>query len=218
MGNIRFGAPRELVLWLRDTFKVKTFVETGTNRADTTVWASGEFEKVITVEGFEPLYQEAVNNFGERKNITFLLGDSRDHIRDLSNTITEPAIFWLDAHWCGEHTFGSSDECPVMDELQALIRSAVPHFILIDDARLFLAPPPRPHQADHWPDIARICEVLTQPSANCYVAVQDDVIIAVPASAKLETIEFLRDHETPKATVELNQPKLRHRIRQRLGL
>ena len=57
MGSVRFGVPRDLVLWLRDTFKVKVFVETGTNQAEMSVWASANFERVFTVEAYDMLSQ-----------------------------------------------------------------------------------------------------------------------------------------------------------------
>ena len=193
MGNIRFGAPRELVLWLSKTFGITTFVETGTNRAETTVWAADHFKRVFTVEGYEPLYLKAVENFGQRANIKFLKGDSRDHIRSIANSLTEPAIFWLDAHWCGEHTFGKSDECPVVGELEELNRIPLQHMVLIDDARLFLAPPPAPHEASHWPDISEVCRLLTSHNSKRYVAIHDDVIVAVPGAARLQFVEFLRN-------------------------
>ncbi len=192
MGCVRFGAPRELVLWLRNTFDVKTFVETGTNRAETSVWASDEFQNVKTIEAYEPLFRNAVESYGSRRNIEFLLGDSREHIRQLVSSLVNPAIFWLDAHWCGTETFGNGDECPVLGELESLNASAVAHFILIDDARLFLSPPPSPHDANHWPDIATICRALQNHSSNRYVAVHDDVIVAVPGFAKTSIVEFIR--------------------------
>jgi hypothetical protein len=148
---------------MRDTFKAKVFVETGTNQAETAVWASANFEHVFTVEAYEPLYQKAVETFGSRKNIQFLKGDSRAHIKSLTDSLTEPAIFWLDAHWCGENTFGKSDECPVVGELELLNASKVPHIVLIDDARFFLAPPPPPHEATYWPDISAILPVDGRP-------------------------------------------------------
>ncbi|MGA3087506.1 MAG: hypothetical protein ABSD75_02765 [Terriglobales bacterium] len=201
MGAIRFGVPRELVLWLRDTFRVNVFVETGTNRAETAVWASANFESVFTIEAYEPLYQRAIEALGERKNIQFLHGDSRTHIRSLLSVLAEPAIFWLDAHWCGEHTFGKSDECPVIGELELLNTSKVAHIVLIDDARLFLAPPPPPHESSHWPDITTICKLLSMHDTNRYVVVHDDVIIGVPDVAKSRLIEFIRD-ETLKSGLQ----------------
>jgi hypothetical protein len=192
MGAIRFGVPRELVLWLRDTFKAAVFVETGTNQAETAVWASGHFERVFTIEAYGPLYQRAIEAFGHRKNIQFLKGDSRTHIKDLLTSLTKPAIFWLDAHWCGECTFGKGEECPVVGELELLNTSKVPHVVLIDDARLFLAPPPLPHEASHWPDIATICEILSMGDKKRYVVVHEDVIIGVPNVAKPHFTEFLQ--------------------------
>lgn len=192
MGAIRFGVPRELVLWLRDTFSVNVFIETGTNRADTAVWASQNFERVFTIEAHEPLYQQALEAFGDRKNIQFLKGDSRTHIKSLLASLSGPAIFWLDAHWCGEGTFGKIEECPVVGELELLNTSKVAHIVLIDDARLFLAPPPLPHDASHWPDITTICELLSIRGTNRYVVVHDDVIIGVPDAAKTRLIDFIR--------------------------
>jgi hypothetical protein len=192
MGNVQFGAPRELVLWLRDTFNVDTFVETGTNRAETAMWASKQFQRVITVEGYPPLYNAAVKSFGDNKTIEFLLGDSRDHLRRVADSLQNQAIFWLDAHWCGDETYGNSDECPVLGELEALNSSGMSHIVLIDDARLFLAPPPPPHVADHWPDIAAVCRAMEGCPGNRYVAVHEDVIVGVPAEAKPSFVEFLR--------------------------
>ncbi len=192
MGSVRFGAPKPLVLWLRDLCKIGTFVETGTNRAETAAWASGQFEQVYTVEAYEPLHQQAVEKYGDRKNIHFLKGDSREHIRSLIHQLQDPAIFWLDAHWCGEFTFGKADECPVIGEVELLNSCPVPHIVLIDDARLFLAPPPAPHQADHWPDIATVCRLLTDYRTPRYVVVHEDVIIAVPATARNQLVDFVR--------------------------
>jgi|SRR5579862_450342 len=209
MGAIRFGVPKELVLWLREAFQISVFVETGTNRAETAVWASENFGRVFTIEANGPLHQRAIETFGDRRNIQFLAGDSRVHIKSLLTSLTEPAIFWLDAHWCGEDTFGKTEECPVVGELELLNTSKVGHLVLIDDARLFLAPPPPPHDASHWPDIATICELLSAPEHSRYVAVHDDVIIAVPDFAKPRLIEFLRIEKSalqPQSTAVRRSP------------
>jgi hypothetical protein len=201
MGAIRFGVPRELVLWLRDVFKIDVFVETGTNRAETAVWASAHFAHVFTIEANEGLHQRAIETFGDRKNIQFLKGDSRVHIKSLLASLTEPAIFWLDAHWCGEDTFGKTEECPVVGELELLNTSEVNHIVLIDDARLFLAPPPPPHEPNHWPDIATICGLLSTRATSRYVVVHDDVIIAVPDVVKNLFMEFIR-REAPRDVLQ----------------
>ena len=222
MGSVRFGVPRDLVLWMRDTFKAKVFVETGTNQAETAVWASANFERVFTVEAHEPLHQKAVETFGSCKNIRFLRGDSRTHIKSLTSSLTEPAIFWLDAHWCGENTFGKSDECPVVGELELLNASKVPHIVLIDDARFFLAPPPAPHEATYWPDISAICRLMAAHDSHRYVAVHDDVIIGVPGAARPQLVEFLRaefiKNTSPPAPTPKPAPRtLLRRIRSKIG-
>ncbi|HEX3358617.1 MAG TPA: hypothetical protein VHS31_16700 [Tepidisphaeraceae bacterium] len=192
MGSVRFGAPRDLIRWMKDAFVVETFVETGTNHAETAVWAAGVFPNVITVEGQKTLYDENVARHGHHKNISFLLGDTRQHIGTLAKSLNHPAIFWLDAHWCGGETFGVSSECPVLEEIEALNNSTIPHFILIDDARLFTAPPPPPHAANQWPDISTICKLLGVHNSNRYVAIMEDVIVAVPNSSKHQFVEYLR--------------------------
>jgi hypothetical protein len=76
--------------------------------------------------------------------------------------------------------------------LELLNICKVAHIVLIDDARLFLAPPPLPHEASHWPDIATICGLLSMPGTTRYVVVHEDVIIGVPDVARARLTEFIR--------------------------
>ena len=171
---------------------ISTFVETGTNKGETSVWASGVFDRVVTIEASELLYRAAVKQYHGIGNIEFLFGDCRLRLVDVVASLTSPALFWLDAHWCGNSTFGKSAECPVLDELSAINSSAHGHVILIDDARLFLAPPPPPHEADHWPTIANICETLDRGTAKRHISVFRDVIVAVPSTFRHCVVDFLR--------------------------
>jgi hypothetical protein len=192
MGCYRFGVPRDLVLWLKEAFALQHFIETGTNRGETAAWASGHFNQVTTIEGSPLLFDAARKEYGRVRNIEFLLGDSRAHLRRLVPQLSGPAIFWLDAHWCGTDTFGQADECPVLGEVHPINASPHGHFVLIDDARYFLAPPPAPHDADHWPDIWQVCSQLKKHVSDRHVVVHEDVIIAVPHSAKRELTQYLR--------------------------
>jgi hypothetical protein len=197
MGFVRFGAPKELVTWLKGAFGVTAFVETGTNKAETTVWAAHEFERVYTIEAFEPLYHLATERYGGIYNIQFFLGDSRTILRQLMPSLTKPAIIWLDAHWCGEDTFGKGAECPVLEELAAINEAAVDHFVLIDDASFFVLPAMPPHDPDHWPNIREICAALAAHSSNRYVIIFEDVIVAVPEWAKPNIINYIRTPRKP---------------------
>ena len=98
---------------MRDTFKAKVFVETGTGQAETAVWASANFERVFTVEAHEPLHQKAVETFGVQEHP--ISQRRQPHSHQISDKFAHRACdLWLDAHWCGENTFGKSDECPVV--------------------------------------------------------------------------------------------------------
>lgn len=182
MGIVRMGPPENLVLLIKNKYKISTFVETGTFKGQTAFWAAKHFDQVITVENSQEYYDELINT--ERENIEFLLGDSRLHLKTIINRIQAPAIFWLDSHWCGDSSFGEKDQCPLLKELAIINTSNFDHFILIDDARLFLSPPPCPNDLSQWPTILKIFNILSEKNQNRYMVIFEDVIVAVPHHAK----------------------------------
>ena len=206
MGNVSFGTPTAIVEKMRTEFKLGEFVETGTYLGNTAAWASEQFERVFTIEGSPDFHQQASKHHQERRNIEFLLGDSRTMLSEvvarLGNT---PALFWLDAHWM-PGSFGQANECPVIEEIAAIHQSQAEHFILIDDARLFLAPPPLPHRAKDWPDIGAVLSALNIPGRlPNYTVVYNDVIISVPAHARASMCDFYQQ-QTTSAFEEAQRP------------
>jgi len=183
MGLFAMGVPVKLTEILKDKYKVKTFVETGTYMGGTTLWAAQRFEKVITVENSKAIFEKTSSLHKDKKNIEFLFGNSKDHLKSIVAELDSPAIFWLDAHWSGGETYGIEDECPIIKEIETINNSAHNHIILIDDARLFMKPPPLPHKAEQWADISQIIFKLNEVK-NRYCFIADDVIGAVPADAK----------------------------------
>jgi hypothetical protein len=174
MGNIGFENLKELGLALRDTYNLDTFIETGTYRAYTSSWASGQFKNVITIEADEGLHKRAQMSHKDKKNIKFILGDSATELAKVLKRRKKPALIWLDAHWCKS---GDSPrpECPLREELQAILESGVEHFILIDDARLFENPP-----NEQWPTLEEINKSLP----DFYTSeIWNDAIIAFPIKA-----------------------------------
>ena len=142
MGSARMGPPRELVQQLRDACHTTHFIETGTHQGYTAQWAATCFSQVTTVEFSQELYTTATKKWAHLNNVNFLYGDSRRVLAQMVPELKSTAIFWLDAHWSGGPTYGQGDECPLLDELSIIINDSRPHVILIDDARLFTAPPP----------------------------------------------------------------------------
>src|SRR5262249_19203678 len=154
----------------------RDFVETGTYTGRTAAWAAGAFGSVITIEASPELYAFAAEPLQCLKNVRRVLGDSREVLAPIVSSLAGPAVFWLDAHWSGPPTAGEHDECPLLEELQALARSPHENFVLIDDARLFLAPPPAPHRPEHWPSIDEVSEALSRLPHRGTTLVFDDVI------------------------------------------
>lgn len=185
MGTVSFGVPSEITLALSRLNSVKTFVETGTFRGGTTRWAAAHFEKVFTIERAPTIYELNAPDLGRFPNVTALLGDSRRVLPEIVSALgDQPAVFWLDGHWSGADTAGESDECPLLGELAAL-SGRHEDIILIDDARLFLSAPPRPHNPTEWPGVCEIVEALGRHCGKPFVQIIDDVIFAVPSKEQM---------------------------------
>ena len=181
------GVPKELALALRDAAGVKTFIETGTYKGATAKWAAGEFDKVVTIEWYRPRFRKTKAALsGEYKNVKFCNGDSRTRFQKERKLVKEDAVMlWLDAHWSGnyEQSVGTPGECPLIQELAAVKSNDI---VLIDDARLFRNPPPRPHDPEQWPNMRQIRAALP----GRYTVIWNDVIISVP----LPLAEIVRQH------------------------
>jgi len=182
MGIVRMGPPEELLLLLKRDLNVSTFVETGTFNGGTAAWASNHFKKVITYKHLQ--------------NIDFLFGDSRSVLKNTVAQIPKPAIFWLDAHWCSMDSYGYNDQCPIIEEVQLVGSTGIKHCIFIDDARLFLSPPPLPNKTEQWPTIDQLCSTIQSISKSYYIVVFEDVIIATPDNSRALVSEYCQTANT----------------------
>jgi FkbM family methyltransferase len=190
------GPPTDIISKLKEAHKIKTLVETGTYYGNTTYWASLAFEKVITIEYSELIYQKVTEKYNHVKNIEFLYGDTRDWLDNIVPQLDAPALFWLDAHWSGGYTYGEREQCPLIQEIGLINRSQYEHFILVDDARLFLSPPPSPNSAEQWPDITAVLGSLNSGRSPRYIVIIEDVIIAVPYWAKPLVMQYCQGLST----------------------
>ncbi len=222
MGIVRWGAPTEIIVKIKELYGIDKFVETGTYYGKTACWAASVFKQVITVENSAVIYENVKKTCGHIKNIKFVYGDSRTELDKIISEIDCPCIFWLDAHWSQGDTFGKKDECPLIKEIEIINNSKFDHVILIDDARLFEYPPPSPHNFEAWPDIYSVLSTLNSSSWKRYIVIIEDVIIAVPNSLKSgiadyyqsvsnriwkEYNENLREAKNAKATKEQKDNK-----------
>ncbi|MEJ0013494.1 MAG: hypothetical protein WDM94_12915 [Bauldia sp.] len=197
MGIVHSGVPHRLALWLRDALPAADFVETGTNLGGTVTWAGRNFQHAVSIEADRRLYERARGMLASSRNIELRFGQSQDELVPVVTTVRGPAVIWLDAHWSGEGTAGEAMECPLLQEIDAVDAGQFQHAILIDDARLFLNPPPPPHKADQWPTIGAVVDRLRARFADAFVMVSDDVIVRVPAALRSPLEQFMGRESRP---------------------
>jgi len=200
MGIVYPGLPQRLALWLRDTATAKDFFETGTYLAGTALWAARHFDRVISIEADRQLYAAARKRLASYANVDLKLGRSQDVLAALVPKLSQPALMWLDAHWCAGDVAaaGENQECPVLDEIATIDAGIIQHLILIDDARYFFNPPPPPHKREHWPSAVAVIEQL-RAKYDGYICVTDDVIIRLPVALR-DPFEALIGHR-PRTTL-----------------
>lgn len=201
MGTKRMGPPEGLVIKLKDVVGSECFIETGTFKGNTAKWASNYFDKVITIENSSEIYKDTSNRLSEINNIDFRFGHTIEKLQEIVPALGAPAIFWLDAHWCGGASYGRQDECPIITEVEIINRSKQSHCILIDDARLFMAPPPYPHDMNMWPDITALLNAINEKK-NRYTVIHDDAIISVPEIGKEIVQEYCRAIDLPASPMQ----------------
>ena len=188
------GPPDKLIETLEEKFKLEVFIETGTYKGDTALWASKLFKKVYTIELLDDYFETASENLGKYSNIKLLFGDSRKILPSIIKNLKRPAVFWLDAHMCGDSKFRDKiiDECPLLEEIKIINKFNDKHLILIDDAGYFISPPPPPHKSSNWPELSEILDLLNSKK-NRYTTIEEDVIISVPDRMKETLSNFYKN-------------------------
>lgn len=95
------------VEFLRKYIDIKKYpcvVETGTLYGDSAMRISEEFPEVHTIEIHPTLFARASQRFAARPSVTCHFGDSASVLPKLLPKLQSPTIFYLDAHWSGDHT------------------------------------------------------------------------------------------------------------------
>lgn len=114
------------------------FIETGTYLGDMVFAQKNSFESVISIEIQPQLKKAAEQRFKKDKNVTILLGDSGKVLHEIMPKMSETALLWLDGHYSGGITGKSDLNCPIFNELNAILKNNKNnHIILIDDANCF---------------------------------------------------------------------------------
>ncbi len=151
-------------------FCIRLLVETGTFQGAMIRATRESFDRIYSIELDENLYQRAKNEFSDFDHITIIHGDSSDILPRLLPEITEPCLFWLDAHFSGEITARGTLLTPIKQELTQIFNHPIKdHVILIDDARLF-------NGQNDYPTLEELRHLVLNRLPDGILAVEDDII------------------------------------------
>lgn len=127
------------ILAVAELYGLKVLVETGTQAGATLAATLDFFDRLYSIEIYEPSVVAARRRFAGTSKITIIQGDSAAELPDLVKTIPEPVLFWLDGHYSGKGTGMGEEETPVVAEIEHILkfRPKGRDAIIIDDARCF---------------------------------------------------------------------------------
>jgi len=211
MGAISFYIEEDLLKLLTGLLPLTAFVETGTFRGDTLAIAGKYFSELHSVEMSRELYDAASDRFRGQSGLHLHLGNSPDFLREHREDFSSRAVlFWLDAHWCSaDATAGSDSQSPLPGELQAIGSLHPSSVLLIDDARLYLSPPPEPHRLADWPDFHEIILSLLALSPEHRLMVYNDIVILYPQALRPELSDYA--HKRGEDLLRLMRDARKHR-------
>ena len=156
--------------------KIKTFLETGTAGGLMIKAVKNNFSKIISIELDDVLFENAKRNFANYKNVTLIHGDSGKKLIEILPKISEPTLFWLDAHYSGEGTAKGEIETPIIKELVTIFsRENKNDVILIDDARCF-------DGTHDYPTVRQIQDLVNGYSYLSF-RVERDIMVIEPLSS-----------------------------------
>ncbi len=115
-------------------FKIDTLIETGTYEGEMVYALKGKFKQIFSIELNNILAEKAKRKFIRYKNIKIIQGSSDLVLPKILKTISNPCLFWLDAHYSGGKTSKGIKETPILEELKEIVKHSNKNLILIDDA------------------------------------------------------------------------------------
>jgi len=152
----------------------RVLVETGTYLGDMLEALREDFGQVYSIELDRELHERAIRRFAGRRNVSILCGDSATVLPRLLDSISHPALFWLDGHFSAGITARGDKDTPVVAELEAIARHPVRgHVVLIDDARCF-------DGSHDYPTLQEIREFASRHWPDHTFEVKDDIIRILP--------------------------------------
>jgi FkbM family methyltransferase len=178
-----FESKRDTLLNYAGWYGLETFVETGTCQGDTLACLYPYFKRAHSIELSSDFYRFSAARFKRASNVKIWQGDSGEVLKGIMPLLTEPALFFLDAHYSGGYTAQGIDETPILRELKAILSAGKFNgVILIDDLKDFIENP-------SYPKPAAVQEWITKnyPTLSCVIIPDGGgMIMIVPTKKKLD--------------------------------
>jgi len=156
-------------------FGPRVFIETGTFAGGMIDAVRDRFARIVSIELDPGWHARAVQRFRADARVTLLQGDSGLRLPEVLDTLTEPALFWLDAHYSGPITARGVVDSPISRELASIRAHPVGgHVVLIDDMRDFQG-------RDGYPTVDELVRWISDADPAGAVDVRDDILRWHPA-------------------------------------
>jgi hypothetical protein len=118
----------------------RIFIETGSYRGDGIQLAiDAGYDEIYSIDNDKANVDYCAQRFDADSRVTLLHGNSPEVLHELLQGVTEPVMFWLDAH--SQMFEGEEDNYPLLAELVAIQSHHIKnHSILIDDFLMMTHP------------------------------------------------------------------------------
>lgn len=166
---------QRMILDALSQFRPRIMVETGTLLGDMVEAMKSKFARIYSIEISPELARKAQQRFAGDTHVEIIENDSAIALRDLIPALPEPALFWLDGHYSGGNTGKGEKETPVMEEIETILSSPLPHVVLVDDARCF-------GTEKDYPTLPEFEAFVHSKRPNARIFVKHDCIHILPAS------------------------------------
>jgi len=164
---------RQRIYDLQKKHQFDLFVETGTFYGQMVNAMKARFNKVVSIEIYEPLFKINDLAFKHTDHVTIMLGDSAKVLKTIMSWKNQSILFWLDGHYSGRGTGKGNQTSPIIEELDIILSNMPKKLCLvIDDLRLFV-------NEDGYPSKEEVVAILKAANPDFEIQEDNDALVAV---------------------------------------
>ena len=162
---------RQVVLEYAATYKPQVFIETGTYTGHMVFGVLNEFREIYSIELDPTLAEKARMRFMGYRHVHLIEGDSGQVLPEILKKISEPCLFWIDAHYSKGKTARGELDTPIAQELNCILgrEGSERDVLLIDDARSYTG-------KGDYPDLKSLEKSILDVRPDWIFEIKDDII------------------------------------------